>query len=76
MTEKQMTERIIFLDEKLWNINNTEPLDQEARQAILDEVQEIAVRFHRSQRRRSWFFVLFLFLLFCILFVITFRILA
>jgi len=55
MTDKQFLKRMISLTEKMCNIYDVEPLDQEARQAILDEVHEISAMFNRSRRN---FFVL------------------
>jgi len=66
MTDRQLLEHMTSLTKKLCDVYNIEPLDQEARQAILDEVHEISAMFNRSRRRRSWFataFIAFLLLL-------------
>jgi len=75
MTDRQFIKRMIFLTTKMSDIYNAEPLDQRARLAILDDVHILGQRFNRSRRRRSWFLVLSLFLLFCLLFLIVFGIL-
>ena len=55
MTDRQLLEHMTSLTKKLCDVYNVEPLDQEARQAILDEVHEISAMFNRSRRRRSFF---------------------
>lgn len=50
MTDRQFLERMIFLTEKMCDIYNAEPLDQDARQAIRDEVHELGQKFNRSHR--------------------------
>lgn len=58
---------MILLTEKLCDVYNTEPLDQEARLAILDEVHELGAKFNRSRRPRPWGIICFcLFLLYCL----------
>lgn len=74
MTYRQFLKRMIFLTEKLSDIYNAEPLDQDARQSIIDEVRQLGDNFNRIRRRRSWFMILSLFLLFCLLFLLAFRI--
>lgn len=54
MTDRQFLKRMIFLTEKMGDIYSVEPLDQEARQAVLDEVRDTGEKFNRDHRRRSW----------------------
>ena len=55
MTDRQFLKRMIALTGKLCDVYNVEPLDQEARLAVLDEMHETGARFNQSRRHRSWF---------------------
>ena len=60
MTGRKFLKRIIFLMEQMCILYSAEPLDQEARRAILDEVHKLGQRFNRSRRRRYAFWVIVL----------------
>lgn len=55
MTEEHFIERLVFLAKKMCKVYNKKPVDDIARQAILDEVHELGQRFNRDRRRRPWF---------------------
>jgi len=67
MTGRKFLKRIIFLMEQMCILYSAEPLDQEARRAILDEVHKLGQRFNRSRRRRSMFVTAFIVLLLLLL---------
>jgi len=58
MTGRKFLKRIIFLMEQMCILYSAEPLDQEARRAILDEVHKLGQRFNRSRRLRHAFWVI------------------
>lgn len=71
MTDRQFLKRMIALTKKLCAVYNVEPLDQEARLAVLDEIHETGARFNRSRRRRPWGTICFLlFLIYCLAWIV------
>lgn len=54
MTDRQFIKRMIFLTEKMCDIYNAEPLDQVARQAVIDEVRDIGEKLNRSRHIDTW----------------------
>ena len=75
MTDRQFLIRMIALTEKLCDVYNVEPLDQESRLSVLDEIHEAGARFNRSRRHRSCFVTVSICVLICLFALIVFTIL-